>query len=197
MSPARNPPPLLPVMLTSALILGQAAALLAMGRSAICACGYVKLWHGRIMSGENSQHLTDWYTPSHVLHGILFYAALALLLPRLAVAWRLVLATAVEVGWELVENSDALIERYRGVTVALDYYGDSVVNSVSDTLAMLLGFGLARVLPVWGSVGVVLGVELLTAVVIRDGLFLNILMLLWPIEAVLDWQNALWQEMAR
>lgn len=89
------------------------------------------------------------------------------------------------------------MERYRGVTVALDYYGDSVVNSVSDTLAMLLGFGLARVLPVWASVGVVLGVELLTAVVIRDGLFLNILMLLWPIEAVLDWQNALWQEMPR
>lgn len=187
---------LLPYWLTAGLILAQAAALLAQGREPICTCGYVRLWHGQIMSGENSQHLTDWYTFSHILHGILFYAAFAALLPRLAVAWRLVLATAVEVGWELVENTDALIERYRGVTASLDYFGDSVVNSVTDTLAMILGFAVARVAPVWASVAVVVGFEVLTALVIRDGLFLNVLMLVWPVQSVLDWQNALWQQMA-
>lgn len=187
---------LLPWWLTLGLILAQAAALLAMGREPICTCGHVKLWHGQIMSGENSQHLTDWYTPSHILHGILFYGALAVLSARLAAGWRLVIATAVEVGWELVENTDALIERYRGVTASLDYFGDSVINSVSDTVAMVAGFWLARIAPVWVSVAVAVGFEVLTAIVIRDGLALNVLMLLWPLQSVLDWQNALWQQMA-
>jgi hypothetical protein len=187
---------LLPWWLTLGLILAQAAALLAMGREPICTCGHVKLWHGQTMSGENSQHLTDWYTPSHILHGILFYGALAVLSARLAAGWRLVIATAVEVGWELVENTDALIERYRGVTASLDYFGDSVINSVSDTVAMVAGFWLARIAPVWVSVAVAVGFEVLTAIVIRDGLALNVLMLLWPLQSVLDWQNALWQQMA-
>jgi hypothetical protein len=187
---------LLPWWLTLGLILAQAAALLAMGREPICTCGHVKLWHGQIMSGENSQHLTDWYTPSHILHGILFYGALAVLFARLAAGWRLAIATAVEVGWELVENTDALIERYRGVTASLDYFGDSVINSVSDTVAMVAGFWLARIAPVWVSVAVAVGFEVLTAIVIRDGLALNVLMLLWPLQSVLDWQNALWQQMA-
>ncbi|PZQ95662.1 MAG: hypothetical protein DI533_18660 [Cereibacter sphaeroides] len=178
----------LPYWITAAIILAAAAWLLWIGREPICKCGYIKLWHGQTMSSENSQHISDWYTPSHLLHGILFYGLLWLVARRLAVGWRLVIATLVEVGWEILENSDAIIERYRAVTISLDYYGDSVVNSVSDMLFMVLGFQLARVVPVWASVAIVIGFEALTIWLIRDGLALNILMLLWPLEAVKTWQ---------
>jgi hypothetical protein len=177
-----------PYLLSAAILLVSAIWLLWIGREPWCTCGYIKLWHGETMSSENSQHISDWYTPSHLLHGILFYAALWWTARRLSVGWRFALATLVECAWEIVENSDAIIERYRSVTISLDYYGDSVINSVSDILAMWVGFWLARVIPVWASVAIVIGFELLTAWVIRDGLALNILMLLWPLEAVKDWQ---------
>ncbi len=179
-----------PYLVVLALIAATALVLLAMGRVPICECGHVKLWHGQTMSPENSQHLSDWYTPSHILHGILFYWGLSAVAARLSFGWRLALATAIECAWEIVENTDALIERYRGVTVSLDYFGDSVINSVADIFAMVAGFWLARVIPVWASVAVVAGFEVLTAFVIRDGLALNILMLLWPLDAVLEWQSA-------
>ena len=178
----------LPYWITGALILGTAITLLLMGRVPICTCGYVKLWHGETMSSENSQHLMDWYTPSHLLHGLIFYAALWLVARRLSFGWRLAVATVVECAWEILENGDAIIERYREVTISLDYFGDSVINSVADILAMVVGFYLARLLPVWASVGLVIGFEVLTAVVIRDGLALNIIMLLFPLEAILEWQ---------
>lgn len=178
----------LPHALTLAIIALAAFWLWQVGRVPICTCGYVKLWHGQTMSAENSQHLMDWYTPSHLLHGLLFYGLLHLTARRLAFAWRLTLATLIEAAWEIVENSEAVIERYRSVTISLDYYGDSVINSVADILAMIAGFFLARLLPVWASAALVIGFELLTALVIRDGLALNILMLLWPLDAVKAWQ---------
>lgn len=177
-----------PYWITAFLIAATAAWLLAIGREPICTCGYVKLWHGETMSSENSQHLSDWYTPSHILHGLIFYWTLWLVARRLSFGTRLAIATFVECAWEIVENSDAIIERYRAVTISLDYFGDSVVNAVADILAMVAGFWLARVLPVWASVAIVVLAEVVTIAIIRDGLALNVLMLLWPLNIVRDWQ---------
>lgn len=173
---------------TAAIIVLTALWLLYVGRVPICECGYVKLWHGETMSSENSQHLSDWYTPSHIIHGLLFYGLLWLVARRLSFGWRLTIATVVEAAWEIVENSEAVIERYRSVTISLDYYGDSVINSVADILAMVAGFFLARVLPVWASVVVIVVFEAATMWIIRDGLMLNILMLVSPLDAVKAWQ---------
>ena len=178
----------LPYVLTFLITVATGVALLAMGRAGVCPCGYVDLW-GTIGTEEANQQVLDWYAPSHLLHGLLFYAALWLAVPRMAIGWRLVIATVVECGWEIVENTDAMIQRYRDTTVSADYVGDSVLNSVSDVVAMWVGFALARFVPVWVSVAVVIGFEVLTAIVIRDGLALNILMLLWPLEVVKEWQG--------
>lgn len=178
----------LPHLFTAAIVALAAFWLWHVGRVPVCACGYVKLWHGETMSSENSQHLTDWYTPSHIIHGLLFYGLLHLTARRLTVAWRLTIATVIESAWEIVENSEAVIERYRSVTISLDYYGDSVINSVADILAMIAGFLLARVIPVWASVALIVFFEALTTWLIRDGLALNVLMLLWPLDAVKAWQ---------
>lgn len=178
----------IPYLITALIIVLTASYLLWIGREPICKCGYVKFWHGVVVSSENSQHISDWYTPSHIIHGFVFFGLLWLFARKLSFGWRLVLATLIEAAWEIVENSDAIIERYRAVTISLDYYGDSVLNVVADILAMILGFFLAARLPVWATVALALIFEIFTMWMIRDGLALNVLMLAYPLDAVANWQ---------
>ncbi|HUU66315.1 MAG TPA: DUF2585 domain-containing protein [Methyloceanibacter sp.] len=171
------------------IILIAGALLYGMGHPLICKCGTVKLWHFDVVSAENSQHLFDWYTPSHVIHGFLFYAVLWLIAPRLSFGQRLILAVLVEAGWEVMENTDFVINKYREATVSLDYYGDSVLNSVSDIGFMIVGFLLAAWLPVWLTIVLAVALELFVGIIIRDGLTLNVIMLLWPLDSILQWQQ--------
>ncbi|RFZ86944.1 DUF2585 domain-containing protein [Shinella sp. WSJ-2] len=177
------------LLIVAAFIAVTATILYTMGQPLICKCGYVKLWHGVVISSENSQHLSDWYTPSHIIHGILFFGLFTLFLRKTDINVRLVLSLIVECAWEILENTDMIINRYRESTISLDYFGDSVINSSADILAMVVGFFLASRLPVWASVAIVIVFEATTTYLIRDGLTLNILMLVWPLEAVKTWQG--------
>lgn len=140
---------------------------------------------------HNSQHVIDWYTPSHVLHGLLFYGLLWLTLRRWSVAARLVVAAGIEVAWELLENSPIIIDRYRAQTAALGYEGDSIANSVADVASCVLGFLIARRVGLWPSVALFVAAELFTLWWIRDNLTLNVVMLLYPIDAIRQWQGTL------
>ncbi len=164
-------------------------AIYAMGHPLICKCGYVKLWHGGRGDSEMSQHLTDWYTYSHVLHGIIFYWLLSVIAKgRLSVAARLMIATLIEGGWEIFENTPFIINRYRSVTISRDYFGDSIVNSTGDILAMLVGFLLASRLPAWVTVLLLIATEVILLALIRDNLALNVIMLIHPMDWIKQWQ---------
>jgi hypothetical protein len=173
------------------LFLLQIAVLYAMGRIPICECGYVKFWEGGVNTSGNSQHLSDWYTPSHIIHGFLFYGFGWLILRRAPPAARLSLAILIEAAWEIAENSPLIIDRYRTATMALGYTGDSILNSAMDTVFMVLGFFAASRLPVWLTVAIAIFFELATGYIIRDNLTLNVLMLVWPVDAVRVWQGGL------
>jgi hypothetical protein len=186
-----NPESRRPVLAAAAIVVLAAATLFAMGRVPICTCGYVKLWHGVVFSAENSQHLSDWYTFSHVIHGFGFYW-LAWLIGR-RFGWslgvRFLAAVLVESAWEVLENTPMVIDRYRATTIALDYYGDSILNSVSDIGGMALGFFLASRLPVVVTVVLTVLMEVGVGWMIRDNLLLNIIQLVYPMEVILRWQQ--------
>lgn len=174
----------------AALIAAVACAILfLMQRPPICTCGRIELWHGALDSG-NSQHIADWYSLSHIIHGLLFYGLACLFLRRWPLGVRLAVAVSVEAGWEILENSPVIIDRYRTATIALGYSGDSILNSMSDIGMMAFGFLIAARAPVWVTVALAIGLELIAIAVIRDNLTLNILMLIWPVDAIREWQIA-------
>ena len=180
---------------TLALVALAVAILFAMDRPPICTCGEVKLWHGVVESNGNSQHLTDWYSPSHFTHGLIMYFFAWLLWRKWKLfggkpaRWALPIAVVVEAAWEIMENTPMVIDRYRAVTVSFGYSGDSIVNSAADVGWMIVGFLVAARVPTWVSVAVAIGFELLTLWIIRDNLTLNVVMLFWPVEAIRQWQG--------
>jgi len=176
-------------LVSVAFIAVQALSLFAMGQPPICVCGYVRLWGGIVSGPEMSQQLTDWYTYSHVIHGIGFYFMLWLIAPRAPAAIRFILALGFEVSWEIVENTPFIIDRYRQSALAQGYFGDSIINSVGDTIASAFGFLLAGTLPAWGTIALAISVELFTAYMIHDNLTLNIIQLIHPTDAISHWQT--------
>lgn len=176
------------LLVVAGLIALQAIALYALGQPPICTCGTVRLWVGTVLGPENSQQITDWYSFSHIIHGMGFYFLLWLIAPRTPVLLRLALAVGLEVGWEVLENTPFIIERYRQQALAQGYVGDSIVNSLSDTVCAIIGFWLARLLPVRGSIALVVALELFVGVMIHDNLTLNIIQLIHPIPAISAWQ---------
>ena len=182
------------VIAALAIAVLTAIILFAMGRPPICTCGYVSLWYGDINSSGNSQHLSDWYTPSHIIHGMLFYGLGWLLFSKLGLGGKgagrhaFTLAVAIEAAWEVLENTSWIIDRYRSVTVNWGYSGDSIINSMADIGWMSFGFWLALRLPVKVTVALAVAAEILTALVVRDNLTLNVVMLLYPFEFIREWQ---------
>ena len=161
-----------------------------MGRLVICKCGYVSLWYNNANGSGNSQHLFDWYSLSHIIHGIAFFAILSLLFKKMSLRTKLIIAVIIECAWEGLENSPIIINRYRTATFSLDYFGDSIINSIFDVISMIFGFILAFKLKKWHVIALVIFMELFTLYMIRDNLTLNIINLSYPIELIKNWQSA-------
>ncbi|MGB3166914.1 MAG: DUF2585 domain-containing protein [Alteraurantiacibacter sp.] len=183
-------------IIASVVLFGLAVAILfAMNRPPICTCGYVELWHGTVQSAGNSQHIADWYAPSHFTHGLIMAGLAWLLWQKWKLLgarperWALPIAIAVEAAWEISENTQAVIDRYREATAAFGYTGDSIVNSAADIGWMVAGFLVAVRLPAWASWALAIGLELLALYAIRDNLTLNVVMLFYPIDAIREWQS--------
>ena len=179
------------IILAIGIIAIQAVALYFIGHIWICKCGFIKLWHGITVSSENSQHLSDWYSFSHIIHGFGFYF-LAWLWGRKrgwSVGIMFLAALVAESSWEIIENTSFIINRYREVTISLDYYGDSIINSAMDTLFMAIGFLMAYRLPVWSIIVLTIAMEAWVGWSIRDNLTLNIIMLIYPSQSILKWQG--------
>ena len=184
--------PALRCWLAGAGLIALAALILyTMGRNPICTCGTVKLWVGDPNTADNSQHIADWYTLSHIIHGFLFCGLFWLLARNRPLGFRALMALVVEAGWEILENSPLIINRYREGTIALGYEGDSILNSVSDILFMLVGFLIASRLPVWVTVALAIFFELVALYAIRDNLTLNVIMLVYPVASIKAWQGGL------
>ncbi len=175
-------------VLTFVIVVVAAVLEWLLGRLWWCKCGSLSVWSWDIWSTHNSQHLIDWYSFSHVQHGLVFYGILHLLAHKSSLGFRLVVSTAIEAFWEVLENSPLIIDRYRAVTASLDYYGDSILNSASDVACCVFGFWLAIRLPGRVSIALFVVIELVMILWIRDSLLLNVLMLTWPIEAIRQWQ---------
>ncbi|MEN9341828.1 MAG: hypothetical protein RIQ54_84 [Candidatus Parcubacteria bacterium] len=180
--------PLVLVMITALFVL-QVVILFLLGQPLICGCGYVKLWESVVLSSGMSQHLFDWYTFSHIIHGFVFYAVLHLLFPRLSLWHRLLIAMGLEIGWEVAENTPWVINAYREQALAQGYTGDSIINSVFDTVSMMSGFFLARRLPVFLTVSLAVLFEVFVGYMIRDNLTLNVLNFIYPFDFIHAWQS--------
>lgn len=173
------------------LLMLQVFALYLFGQPSLCECGIVTFWEGDVGSSGNSQQFADWYTFSHVIHGFIFYWVLWHLFPRLSFAQRFVIAVAIEAGWEIAENLPAVIEHYRQQALAAGYTGDSIINSVSDTVAMMIGFLFAKRAPVWATIFTALGFEVFVGYSIRDNLILNVLGFFYNSDFISAWQRGL------
>lgn len=182
-------PKLLPLVLSFAITVLMVALLYRQGRIWWCKLGDYAVYVNQAWnSSHTSQHFLDPYTLTHILHGVLFFWLASLIFPKLSAAWRFLIAVAAESAWEVLENTNYIIEKYRENTASLDYFGDSILNSVGDLAACAAGFWIALRLGWWKSIVFFLAVEITLLLWIRDGLLLNILMLIYPLDAVKQWQ---------
>ncbi len=166
-----------------------AGLLLWMGRAPWCTCGEIWLWSGDVQSSNNSQHISDQYTLTHIEHGVGFYAFLSVVAPQWSLGARFIVMIFAESAWEVIENTDTIINRYRAATISLDYYGDSIINSIGDIIACMIGFWFASRYSKWKSIALVVLLEVILTIWIRDSLLLNIIMLIYPIAAIKMWQG--------
>jgi len=170
------------------LMAAAAVFLWLQGRVFWCQAGDWSPWSWQINSAHNSQHVIDAYSFTHILHGVLEFWLIGLVFRRVPFAWRLVIAIFIEASWEVIENSSYIIERYRAATISLDYFGDSIVNSLSDITCCALGFSIAYKLKFRKSLALFVATELILIFTIRDSLIINLIMLIYPLDAIKAWQ---------